>query len=504
MKYLDRFLDRITMYRLLMYYVIGLLGIAMLYGAFGVISYSPYTIFLSTALIVGVSVGVNFIFAKLYKAPSNPESSIITGLILALIITPPASLQTVPFLVAVTSLAIASKYILAINNKHIFNPVAIAVVLTAFGPQESASWWVGSTVLAPFVLVGGLLIVRKIRRTKMVSLFFAVALIGTALVSFMLHKDVFSTVQATILHSSLLFLGFVMLTEPLTSPSSWSKQRWYAIIVAVCFIPDLHIGSIYSTPELALVIGNLASFFMTPRVKTLLHLHSTASHGQTTEDFIFTPERKFSYQAGQYIELTLPHEHADQRGSRRFFTLASSPTEDDIRIGIRFYDKGSTFKRVLRTAGADLFLSAGQLGGDFTLPKNPQQKMTFIAGGIGVTPFRSMIKFLSDTNDVRDVSLLYGENNIDSVSYSDVFEEARQKIGVKTTYVINDESVTPTDRITQGRIDVPLIQTQVPDFLDRLFYISGPQPMVRGMRRTLISMGVRRGNIKVDYFSGYA
>lgn len=504
MKFIDSLLDRTTMYRLLLYYLILILCAAMYFGAIGVISYSPYSIFLSAIAAVTVCWITNYIFARLYNAPSNPDSSILTGLILALVITPPSSIEVAPFLVVAAGLAIAAKYILAINNKHVFNPVAIAVVLTAYGPLQSASWWVGTASLAPFVIFGGLILVRKIRRTKMVMLFFAVALGATSVVAVISQQAILATLQSTILHSSLLFLGFVMLTEPMTSPTSWSNRRWYAIIVGICFVPEFHIGGIYSTPELALVIGNFASFLMTPKVKTLLYLKAKSAHGSTTEDFIFEPERKFNFTPGQYIELTLPHSHADQRGSRRTFTIASSPTEQDLRIGIRFYDNGSSFKETLRTAGSELFLSAGQLGGDFVLPRDTTQKLAFIAGGIGVTPFRSMIKYLSDTNQKRDITVFYAEKTIDKIAYTDIFEEARNKIGTKVLYIISDVT-SPTDlRVKPGNITTDLIRSELADYQERIFYISGPQSMVQSVKHKLLKMGVKRKNIKVDYFSGYA
>lgn len=504
MKYIDNILDRITMYRLLLYYLVALLVTAAVYGSLGKLAYSPLSIGLSAGFLVAGCWLVNAVFASVYQAPSNPESSILTGLILALIITPSASPQNVIFLAAAGGLAIASKYILAINNKHIFNPAAIAVVLTAFGPQQSASWWVGSMVLLPYVVIGGLLVVRKIRRLRMVGWFFVIALVTTSLLALMTHKDLVTTVQATLLHSSLFFLGFVMLTEPLTSPSRWSQQRWYILIVGVLFAPQLHLGSIYATPELALVIGNLASFVMMPRVKTLLRLRERFAWGKVTEDFIFVPERGFNYRPGQYIELTLPHHGPDSRGSRRYFTLASSPTEATLQIGIRFYDNGSSFKQALRASTAQTPISAGQLGGDFTMPSDPQKKLAFIAGGIGVTPFRSMVKYLTDTNDLRPVTLLYGERTIQDVAYYDVFEAARKQIGTNIIYVINDQNAATSPNVRRGKISEELIRAELPDFNQRLFYVSGPPTMVRSVKHMLLGLGVAREDIKVDFFSGYA
>src|ERR1700758_358191 len=116
------------MYRLLLYFLLTIVGAAMLFGAIGWLSFSPISIFLSASILVALCYGFNFVLAKLFKAPTNGESSILTGLILALIITPISSSNDLAFLVAASALAMASKYILAVNHKHIFNPTAIAVV----------------------------------------------------------------------------------------------------------------------------------------------------------------------------------------------------------------------------------------------------------------------------------------------------------------------------------------------------------------------------------------
>jgi glycine betaine catabolism B len=504
MKYIDTLIDRITMYRLLLYYLTAILCIAMFFGAVGWLSYSPYSIAISATLFVGICYGVNYIFAKLYNTPTNSESSILTGLILALIVSPITSPGGLTFIVAAAGLAMASKYILAIRNKHIFNPAAVAVVLTALGPQESASWWVGATVLAPFVIIGGLLIARKIRRSSMVYTFLATALASTAIFAALAHKDVGLVLQTTLLHSSLFFLAFIMLTEPWTSPTTRIKRYIYAAIVGVFFAPALHIGTVYSTPELALVIGNIAAFVMSPMVKTKLLIGKRRFYGEDTEDIELIPERAFSYQPGQYIEMTFPHSAADRRGMRRYFTLASSPTEHNLRLGIRYYNHGSTFKKNLKSLSSDAPISVGQLGGDFVLPKDNTQKLAFIAGGIGITPFRSMIKYLSDTNDMRSVTLLYGERSTNDIAYSDIFEEARRKVAVDTTYITAAPTNIESDFVKTGRIDQNIIRSQIPDYTKRIFYVSGPQPMVRSIKKILLQLGIPKNHIKLDYFPGYA
>lgn len=503
MKYIDTFINRITMYRLLLYYLLAIIAAAMVFGALGSLSYSPYAIVISTSLFVGLCYGFNYLFAWIYGAPTNWESSVITGLILSLIITPAASVKGIPFIIAAAGLAIASKYILAFRGKHIFNPAAIAVVLTSLGPQESASWWVGSTLLLPIVVVGGLLIVHKIRRGAMVATFIGVALVSSMVVAALTGHDIVSTIQTVFLRSSLFFLAFVMLTEPWTSPGTHRGRFIYATIVGLLFSPFIHIGTIYSTPEIALSIANIAAFFLSPIVKTKLHFVGRKQYG-SSEDIEFKPDYSFDYKPGQYIEMTLPHSGADSRGLRRYFTLASSPTESTVRFGVRYYGNGSSFKSLLQKLDTSTPLSIGQLGGDFTMPHGASQKLAFIAGGIGITPFRSMIKYLSDTQDPRAVALLYGERSAQDVIYSDVFENARKTINVETTYVLSSPVSTPSPYVVTGKIDSELIKQRLPDYKERLFYISGPQPMVLAVKKELRSIGVPSRNIKVDYFFGYA
>ena len=133
MNFIDRFLNNITMYRLVMYYLIILLAIAAVFGAFGILPYNPIAIVFSTLFLLVVAWATNGILAHIMNAHPNTESAYITALILALIITPgmPNDVSTVIFLAWAAVLAMASKYIFAIDKKHIFNPAAFAVAVTA-------------------------------------------------------------------------------------------------------------------------------------------------------------------------------------------------------------------------------------------------------------------------------------------------------------------------------------------------------------------------------------
>ena len=88
-------------------------------------------------------------------------------------------------------------------------------------------------------------------------------------------------------------------------------------------------------------------------------------------------------------------------------------------------------------------IMAGQLAGDFTLPRDKKKKLVFIAGGIGVTPFRSMVKYLSDRGEKRSVVLLYSNRTTAEIAYRDIFDEAARTIGLKTIYAITGAGETP-------------------------------------------------------------
>jgi ferredoxin-NADP reductase len=501
MKTIDYFLDRITMYRLTLYYLIGILITAIILSAFGVLSYNPFAIIFSSLLVLGVALLSNFLFAWAFDAPINLESPYITALILASIITPLRGASDLPLLIWAPILAMASKYILAIGKKHIFNPAAIAVVITAFALNQSASWWIGTAWIAPVVLIGGLLLVRKTRREDLVFSFAVVSIVITGIYLVTQHDNIPAGLLFYVIESSFLFFAFVMLTEPLTTPPNTRLQIIYGALVGILFAPQIHLGSIYSTPELALVVGNIFSYLVSPKGKFMLRLKETVQLSPDMMDFVFTPDGKMKYLPGQYMEWTLPHAQPDARGTRRYFTLASSPTEDTLRLGVRFSEKGSSYKALLKQLDGNTPVLAGQLSGDFVMPSDSKRPLAFIAGGIGVTPYRSMIKYLIDTNQPRAITLLYSARTVASFVYTDVFSQAETTIGLKTEYVVSDEQpFNWTGHL--GMIDATLIQQTVPDYLNTLFYISGPQPMVQGMKNTLRGLGVKNENIKTDFFPG--
>ncbi|HEX9012980.1 MAG TPA: FAD-dependent oxidoreductase, partial [Anaerolineaceae bacterium] len=214
--------------------------------------------------------------------------------------------------------------------------------------------------------------------------------------------------------------------------------------------------------------------------------------------------RKLAFAPGQYMEWTMGLQGPDSRGNRRYFTLASAPTEHDLRLGVKFYKHSSTFKKAMLSMGSNDPIIAAQLAGDFVLPEDARQKCVFIAGGIGVTPFRSMIQYLLDTHQPRPITLFYSNLNAGEIVYQGVFDRAEKELGIRTIYTLTDDGQNlPAGWKGQlGRITPEMIQKVVPDYRGCLFYISGPVAMVTDFQKTLRRMGVKGSQIKTDLFSG--
>ncbi|MHB1865218.1 MAG: FAD-dependent oxidoreductase [Candidatus Saccharimonadales bacterium] len=501
---INKQLDHITMYRLTLYFLISLIVAAFVLSLVGDLNFSASSIAITTIILVIACYFINKAFAYIFDAPTNIESSLITALILALIITPAtnATFENYTVLLAAAGLAIASKYILTYKQKHIFNPAALAVVLTGFGPRQGASWWIGTSVMLPFVIIGGILLILKIKRTRMVLTFFVTALASTSVYTLIGHGSLLPILSGTITTSAMFFLGFVMLTEPLTTPPTAKLQTLYAILVGLLFPTEFHIFSLHFIPELALITANFVFFIVRPRAKLFPTLEQKVRLTPDSLDFIFNPNRKLAYQPGQYMEWTLPHSNADRRGIRRYFTLASSPTEENVRIGVKFYDQGSTYKQAMLKMTPESWVVADNIAGDFTLPRNKKQKIVFIAGGIGITPYRSMIKYLIDKNEARDIVLLYAANSSADFAYTKVFEQAR-RLGINTIYLVSEGQGINNGHVRRARISDSLIKAEVPDYMDRLFYVSGSQVFVSNAQGILKDLQVPRKQIKTDDFSGY-
>jgi glycine betaine catabolism B len=294
-------------------------------------------------------------------------------------------------------------------------------------------------------------------------------------------------------------VGF-MLSEPLTLPPKAKQQYLLAVVVALLATLPLRIGGFSISLVLAIVIGNVIAFIMSRRRHIALTLVERRPLTPTTDEFVFSSPYPLSFEAGQYIELSLPHAHNDWRGMRRSFSMTSAPGERELRLGIKFYEPASTYKTVLRQLAPGAHLTATGTAGSFTLPRRRDIPLLFVAGGIGITPFISQLRHLKAQHDQRDIILIYSVSSPAELAYRDVLETAGIKVIVVTP---NDAPGLPADwyHINDSSISSNIFAKLAPQLSRRHAYISGPPAMIRSYKHALKAVGVR--HITTDYFTGY-
>ena len=500
---IDSLLNSVTMYRLVLYALSIQAGVAIVFGFLKILPFSGFQFLLTLLILIGVCYLSNKIFAWIVKAVVNVESWLITALILFLVLAPINDFQDLLITIAIGTVAMASKYFLTYDKRHIFNPAALAMFLAGLFGFGNSIWWIGSAVMLPFVLITGLLVVRKIRRFGMIIVFMVMSVITICVFNYMNGMPLLQALTQVVISWPLVFFATIMLTEPFTTPPNREFRNYYAVFTAALFGAQFSIGPLYATPELALVAGNIVSFALSPKGKLILKFKEKIQLAPTIYEFVFSHADKFNFTPGQYIEWTLPHDKSDSRGVRRYFTIASSPEEGDIKLGVKIIpDKSSTFKKALLALQPGTVLTADQLSGDFVLPKDPSKKYVFIAGGIGVTPFRSIIKNMVNMAVKKDIILFYSAADINEFVYKDIFKDA-ENFGLKTVFVYGGKVPVKDWAGESGFLTEDMVKKYAPDFEERTYYLSGPVGMVNNYKGLLSKMGVPQGSIVTDYFPGF-
>lgn len=218
---------------------------------------------------------------------------------------------------------------------------------------------------------------------------------------------------------------------------------------------------------------------------TLVSIQKLTPHVST---FFFKPDRPFHYTAGQFIELYLPHSNADDRGQRRWFTLSSSPTEELLAITTKCAAKSSSFKQELFALKVGESVHITQAMGDFVLPRDTSIPLLFVIIGMGVTPMRSMLQWLADNSQPRDITSLYSASTKKDIIFKDTVDQNSRS----TTYFVDGQRLTSQD-ITQ----------QAATLQDPFIYISGPEEIVEVLVAELREQGVPNARLVTDYFPGY-
>lgn len=493
-------LNNLTMYRMALYGLQILFVYSLILGFLGKLNFEVWWMIISYFVLAVVCWCTNILVARIFGVIVNFESAAITSSILFLIYSPANSLSGLEVLVGVGVVAMLSKYILAIRGKHIFNPAALSALVVGMLGFGSASWWIASPLMLPIVVLVGVLLVWKLKKLMVTGLFMAFSIVSIFINNLSLINQPLTFGWEVVTSWPVMFFGFFMFSEPSTMPGRRHWQFVYAGLVGALFGVNISAGPIYTTPELVLVCGNLFSYVVSSRKGLKLKLNSIKEVAQTIYEFRFSGDR-IDFLPGQYMEWTLDFRKVDSRGNRRYFTMASSPSEKEIVIATKITDQVSAYKRALKEMKKGQVIQATNLAGDFVLGSN--KEMVWIAGGIGVTPFRSMAKWLMDNNKQVKVVLFYACNMYEEIAYRDVFEEAK-KVGVELVEVMKDQSSAKKSwKGETGFVTVDMIKKYVSDYQCRTYYLSGPNIMVENYTNMLHEMGINQNRIITDFFPGY-
>lgn len=497
---LDYPLDRLTSYRLVLYVLLAELGLGIIFAAIGQVPFKWWQLLASGVFLVAISVTANYLLSRVLKIPKNSESDYISGLILALILSPAATGHGYLILAVAALTAQVSKYAIVLRRRHIFNPAALGAVVVGAAFHSYASWWVGTAALLPLVALGGILIARKLNRYLMILAFIAAYLAILALTTATGPADgqTGQVLWLAVSASPLVFFASVMLTEPQTSPARKRAYIPYALLTAALFgVSRLHV-----TPEQALLAGNGLAFLLEPARRLKLTLVSKVKEAEGIYSFLFNSPKDVNYLPGQYMEWTLPGSTSDTRGNRRYLTVSSAPEENQVMFTIKMPTiKPSHFKSKLNKLKPGAHIWAFRPAGSFTLPAD-SRKMVMVAGGVGITPFRSMVQHLILSGRSRPMTLIYAASQPAEFAFRQLWVKAKRH-GLKTTYLVTGDQPPAHWGGRKGRLDAALIKEVVPAYKDSAFYISGPYGFVGSARDELLKAGVAPQNIVTDYFPGY-
>lgn len=212
----------------------------------------------------------------------------------------------------------------------------------------------------------------------------------------------------------------------------------------------------------------------------------------------------FSFKAGQFIDLMLldPPE-TDSEGNTRAFTLAGAPAEEHLMVVTRLRD--TAFKRVLAEMPLETIVDIEGPFGNLTLPETAERPLVFLAGGIGITPFRSMLVQAAMQHLPHRLVLFYSNRHPEDAPFLHELQDLERKnssytlVGTMTQIEKSDGSWTGET----GYLDYAMLTRHLQGIESPLYYIVGPPAMVEALRTMLKNAGVQQKDIRIEEFSGY-
>ena len=507
-RWLDRTTGTITMYKLILVVLAAISVAALVLSLFGQLSYAPLPLLASLAVAIVTTCATSFLAARIARVTPHLESALITGLLVFFVMQPKLDLLGLSGIAIAGVIAGLSKYLLAVRGRHIFNPAAIGsfvptiIVFTTFIGMSFGAWWIGTPYLQPLVFIGAFLILYRTQRLTIGLAFIALTLALATGVAVGNGQEFGAALAQAAFQSPIVFFAGFMLSEPLTLPPRRWQQLVEVLVVSILFaVPLAFLGPVSNNPLFALLVGNLIGFAFGQRRGIRMTFTGKTQIGPATWELAFQPSRPVRFLPGQYMELTIPHRKADFRGTRRYFSISSAPTaEGPITFAITAPTRASSFKKALLELEPGQQVNGTGVGGDFALPRQVDEPLLLIAGGIGITPFASQLAHATERGEKRDVVVVYANSGHGDLPYASLLEKSGARV---VLFSPEAPAPLPAGWLYAGpdRVTGDSLAAAVPDAARRRAFISGPPALVSDLRKALRTQGARR--VHTDYFSGY-
>jgi len=223
-----------------------------------------------------------------------------------------------------------------------------------------------------------------------------------------------------------------------------------------------------------------------------------------TMAFHFEKPPGFAFTPGQSADLTLldPPE-TDSEGNTRTFSIASAPFEDQLMFATRMRD--TAFKRSLKMVRLGTAVKMGAAMDSFTLHKNSAKAAVFLAGGIGITPFFSIVRQADHDRVSHKLYLFYSNRRPEDAPFLETLQRL-EKTNPNFRFVGTMTEMARSKKKWDGEtewIDIEMLSRHLSDLRGPIYYIAGPPTMVTGMRKMLVASSIDEDDIRTEEFAGY-
>jgi ferredoxin-NADP reductase len=207
------------------------------------------------------------------------------------------------------------------------------------------------------------------------------------------------------------------------------------------------------------------------------------------------------YRPGAYFWVELPDRgHVDEKGLRRHISLATSPTERGVG-GLATRVRDSAFKQTLAELELGDEVQVEEPKGSFLLPEDTDADYVFVAGGIGITVFRSMLRFIADEQLPYRITLVYSNRDRESAAFLDELEELERRIdGLRVVLTMTDEEGWEGET---RHLDAAVLAELLGGLDGKIFLVAGPPQMAQAVAGSLKGSGLPEERVLADKFSGY-